>query len=174
MVIQITNKRILSFFEQRPDMDIESTILKFIDIMESLQENMNKTLTNTSVLEILDNLKTMNTKIEKGQEHNQLHLSKYMHDLKREMNEEIKTVMSVSMMEKLEPALRDRLREQQVQLVNSTIVRFEGLFDNKLSGLRENTNKNCEILSSQNEKLNNFLNKFENSSKKVKCLKCFT
>ena len=44
MVLEIRNKRILSFFEQRPDMDIESTILKFIDIMESLNENMNKTL----------------------------------------------------------------------------------------------------------------------------------
>ena len=56
MDIKITNKRILSFFEQRPDMDFESMILKFIDIMESLNENMNKTLTNTTVLEILDNI----------------------------------------------------------------------------------------------------------------------
>jgi hypothetical protein len=43
MVLQITNNRILSFFEQRPDMDFESTILKFIDIMESLNENMKNT-----------------------------------------------------------------------------------------------------------------------------------
>ena len=42
MEIKITNKRIISFFEQRPEMDVETTILKFIDIMESLQENMNK------------------------------------------------------------------------------------------------------------------------------------
>ena len=59
MVLQITNKRILSFFQQRPDMDFEATILKFIDIMENLQENMNKTLTNTTVTEILDSIKCL-------------------------------------------------------------------------------------------------------------------
>jgi len=30
MVLQITDKRILSFFEQRPGMDFEAIILKFI------------------------------------------------------------------------------------------------------------------------------------------------
>ena len=83
MAIQITNKKIKSFFDQRPDMDIELTILKFVDIMESLQENMSKTLTNTSVLEILDNLKIMNTKIERNQESAETNLSKYMDVLKK-------------------------------------------------------------------------------------------
>ena len=39
----ISNSKILSFFEQRPEMDVENTLLKFIDIMETLQEYMNKT-----------------------------------------------------------------------------------------------------------------------------------
>ena len=53
--LTISNSKILSFFKQRPEMDVETTLLKFIDIMETLQETMNKTLTNTTVLEILDN-----------------------------------------------------------------------------------------------------------------------
>ena len=57
MTLQTSNKRILSFFEQRPEMDFESTILKFIDIMESLNENMNKTLTNTIIPTIASNAK---------------------------------------------------------------------------------------------------------------------
>ena len=181
MLKNITNKRILSFFEQRPEMDMESTILKFIDIMESLQENMNKNLNSTNVLEILDNLKTMNTKIERNDENNkkdilnvvnnfklenQSNLSTIMVNLKREMNEEVRKSMASTMIEKLEPTIRERLKEQQIQLVSATINRFEGLFDNKLGGLREKSNKSCEILSNQTEKLTNFLNKFENSSKK--------
>jgi hypothetical protein len=59
-------------------MDVETTLLKFIDIMETLQESINKTLTNSSVLEILDNLKTMNNKFERSQEVSQFNLSKYM------------------------------------------------------------------------------------------------
>jgi len=181
MSIELKNTRIINFFNERPDMDIESMILKFIDIMETLQENMNKTLNNSNVLEILDNLKQMNAKIDKTEESNKcnidraitsfkaenhLSLSGLMHILKQEMNDEIKNSMSISMIEKLEPALREKLREQQVQLVGTTIQKFEGLFDNKLNGLRENSNKSNEILSNQNERLNNFLNKFENSSKK--------
>ena len=37
MVLQITDKRILSFFEQRPGMDFEATILKFIDRLQSIE-----------------------------------------------------------------------------------------------------------------------------------------
>jgi hypothetical protein len=59
-------------------MDVETTLLKFIDIMETFQESINKTLINSSVLEIVDNLKTMNNKFERSQEVSQFNLSKYM------------------------------------------------------------------------------------------------
>ena len=59
MVLQITNKQILSFFDQHPTLDPETIILKFINIMETLQENMNKTLNNSTVIEILDNIKSL-------------------------------------------------------------------------------------------------------------------
>ena len=40
MALEIRDKRILSFFEKHPEIDCESMILKFIDIMESLNENL--------------------------------------------------------------------------------------------------------------------------------------
>ena len=167
-MLQITNNKILSFFEQRPEMNVETTLLKFIDIMETLQESMNKTLTNSSVLEILDNLKTMNNKFERSQEVSQFNLSKYMIELKREMNEEIKTIMSISMMEKVEPVLRAKLKEQQTAIVDCALDKITNMFDNKLLNINEISKSNKEILSSQNDKLNNLLNRFENSSNKGK------
>ena len=164
----ITNSKILSFFEQRPEMDVETTFLKFIDIMETLQETMNKTLTNSNVLEILDNMKTMNAKFERSQELNQFNLSNYMNELKRSMNEEMKTLMSINMMEKVEPVLREKLKDQQSAIVNSTLDKITTLFDNKLLNVNEISKANKEILSSQNDKLNNLLNRFENSSAKGK------
>ena len=164
----ISNVKILSFFEQRPEMDVETTLLKFIDIMETLQESMNKTLTNSTVLEILDNLKTMNTKFERSQEVSQFNLSKYMTELKITMNEEIKTSMSIGMMEKVEPVLRAKLKEQQCAIVDSAIDKFTNIFDNKLLNINEISRSNKEILSSQNDKLNNLLTRFENSSNKGK------
>ncbi len=44
--------------------------------METFQESINKTLINSSVLEIVDNLKTMNNKFERSQEVSQFNLSK--------------------------------------------------------------------------------------------------
>ena len=167
-MLQITNRKILSFFEQRPEMDVETTFLKFIDIMETLQENMSKTLTNSNVMEILDNLKTMNTKFDRSQESNQFNLSNYMNELKRTMNEEIKTLMSINMMEKVEPVLREKLKDQQSAIVNSTLDKITTLFDNKFLNINEISKSNKEILSSQNDKLNNLLNRFENSSAKGK------
>jgi hypothetical protein len=164
----ISNSKILSFFEQRPEMDVENTLLKFIDIMETLQETMNKTLTNSSVLEILDNLKAMNTKFERSQEISQFNLSNYMNELKRDMNEELKNIMSINMMEKIEPVLREKLKDQQSAIVNNTLDKITTLFDNKLLNVNEISKSNKEILSSQNDKLNNLLNRFENSSNKGK------
>ena len=166
--ITINNSKIISFFEQRPEMDVETTFLKFIDIMETLQETMNKTLTNTTVLEILDNMKTMNAKFERSQELNQFNLSNYMNELKRSMNEEMKTLMSINMMEKVEPVLREKLKDQQSAIVNSTLDKITTLFDNKFININEISKSNKEILSSQNDKLNNLLNRFENSSAKGK------
>ena len=164
----ITNSKILSFFEQRPEMDVETTLLKFIDIMETLQETMNKTLTNTTVVEILDNLKTMTAKFERSQEVSQFNLSNYMNELKRSMNEELKTLMSINMMDKVEPVLREKLKDQQSAIVNSTLDKITTLFDNKFLNINEISKSNKEILSSQNDKLNNLLNRFENSSAKGK------
>jgi len=161
MTLLITNKRILSFFEQRPDMDFESTILKFIDIMESLNENMNKTLTNTTVMEILDTIKCLRTD-------NKSILSSAMNEVKQGLNEDIRMIMSNSVNEKLEPALREKLKEQQTQLVANVSGRLEQLLENKISGLKETTNANRDIINSQNDTLNSLLKRFENSSKKGK------
>ena len=161
MALQITNKRIRSFFEQRPEMDFEETILKFIDIMESLNENMSKTLTNTTVIEILENIKSMRSD-------NKANLSKYMVEIKHGLNEDIRMIMSNSINERLEPALREKLKEQQIQLVDNVSGRLEQLLENKISGIKESTSASREILSTQHNTLNDLLKRFENSSKKGK------
>tara|TARA_B100001093_G_scaffold472900_2_gene496401 strand:+ start:1257 stop:2474 length:1218 start_codon:yes stop_codon:yes gene_type:complete len=159
MVLEITNKKIITFFEQRPDMDIELTILKFIDMMEMLQEHTNKTLTNTTVVEILDNIKSLRND-------NQLHISNQIGEIKKGLKDDMKMIMSVCLNENLEPRLQTKLKEQQTHLLDAVCGKFDNLLDNKFSGINEITNNNKDVLSRQNEKLDNLFNKFENSSKK--------
>ena len=49
--MEITHPRILGFFQEHKNLAPEETILKFIDIMESLHENMNKTMNNSVITE---------------------------------------------------------------------------------------------------------------------------
>lgn len=161
MVIEITDKRIISFFEQRPDMDIEGTILNFIDIMENLQENMNKTLTNSTVTEILDSIKCLRSD-------NKAILSGVMVEVMRGLKDDIRMIMSNSINEKLEPTLRDKLKEQQSNLVDNFSYKLEHILENKISVLKESATANREIISTQNDSLNMLLKRFENSSKKGK------
>ena len=161
MSINITNKQILSFFKEHPSLDPEITILKFINIMESLKENMNKTLNNTTVIEILDNIKSLRND-------NKLIVSSAMLEVKRGLNEDIRMILSNSMNEKLEPTLREKLKEQQSTLIANVSGRLEQLLENKISGLKETTNANRDIINCQNDTLNSFLKRFENSSKKGK------
>ena len=74
--------------------------------MESLQENINKTLNNSTVLEILDSINSL-------KRDNESNLSKYMLEIKRGLNEDIRMIMSNSINERLEPSLREKLKEQQ-------------------------------------------------------------
>ena len=161
MVLQITNKQILSFFDQHPTLDAETMILKFINIMETLQENMNKTLNNSSVIEILDNIKSLKSE-------NQKNISSGILDLKRGLNEDIRMIMCNSMNEKLEPSLREKLKEQQATLVAHIYTRLENVLDNKIASIKESSFENKTILSEQNNTLNSLLKRFENSSKKGK------
>ena len=161
MVIEITDNRIISFFEQRPEMDVEGTILNFIDIMENLQENMNKTLTNSTVTEILNSIKCLRSD-------NKAILSGVMVEVMRGLKDDIRMIMSNSINEKIEPTLRDKLKEQQSNLVDNFSYKLEHILENKISVLKESATANREIISTQNDSLNMLLKRFENSSKKGK------
>ena len=161
MVIEITDKRIISFFEQRPEMDVEGTILKFIDIMDTLNENMNKTLTNSTVTEILNSIKCLRSD-------NKTILSAVMVEVMRGLKDDIRMIMSNSINEKLEPTLREKLKEQQSNLVDNFSYKLEHILENKISVLKESATANREIISTQNDSLNMLLKRFENSSKKGK------
>ena len=72
---------------------------------------------------------------------------KYMLEIKRGLNEDIRMIMSNSINERLEPSLREKLKEQQIQLVHNVSGRLEQLLENKISGIKESTSASREILS---------------------------
>ena len=103
--MQIHNKRIITFFSQHPALDPETTILSFVDIMENLHQNMNKSMNHSMITDILGRL----TQIEKNQQqlskdtHN--HLTIKMSEFKKEYISELKMLLTCNVTDKIAPLI---------------------------------------------------------------------
>lgn len=143
--MQLQNHRILSFFKEHPNLDPETTILKFIDIMENLHENMNSSMNNSMVISILDNLKQMNTKIDtvsqsvnKISQETQNQFSIKMNEFKKDYLQQLNMVLTCNVSEKIAPLLKEQ---------------NESLFMKTNSMLQKVIPKNEEVVSKSIEKI---------------------
>jgi len=113
--MEITHPRIIGFFKEHESLQPEETILKFIDIMESLHENMNKTMNNSVVTEILSNLKSMQSKldtvsnnIDKITGDTQTQFSLKMTEFKQDYIRELEKVLTCNVSDKIEPLFKEQ------------------------------------------------------------------
>lgn len=133
--MEIKNKKIINFFNEHPNLDFEGTILKFIEIMEILNEKMNNTMNNSMVLDILDNLKSMNSKIDnvsstvgKINENTSREFSMKMSELKKDYVEELKMVLTCNVSDKIEPLFKEQnsaLFDKTYAMINTIIPKNE-------------------------------------------------
>ena len=149
MSLTTKNKRIIQFFHERPNMDFETMMLKFIDIMEALHANMNSSLNNTMVSQILENLKTMQEKIEtvstnvnKIQSDTQIHFSLKMTEFKKEYIEDLKMILSCNVSERIEPMLKEQnamLFEKTATMMSSVIPKSDEVMSKNLESIIKRT-----------------------------------
>jgi hypothetical protein len=115
IVMEITHPRIVGFFKEHMDLNPEETILKFIDIMESLHENMNKTMNNSVVSEILDSIKSMQGKLDtvsndvnKITGDTQTQFALKMTEFKQDYIRELEKVLTCNVANKIEPLFKEQ------------------------------------------------------------------
>lgn len=140
--MEIKNKKIINFFNEHPNLDFEGTILKFIDIMENLNEKMNNTMNNSMVSEILDNLKSMNSKIEnvsstvgKINENTAREFSLKMSELKKDYVEELKVALTCNVSDKIEPIFKEQnsaLFDKTINMINTIIPKNDEIVVNSV------------------------------------------
>lgn len=135
MKLEIKNKRIINFFNEHSNMEIEGTLLKFIEIMEMLHEKMNSSMNNSTVLDILDNLKSMNSKIDNvstsvnkisGETQTQFALK--MGELKKDYVDELKMILTCNVSDKIEPLFKEQnaaLFDKTNAMINTIIPKNE-------------------------------------------------
>ena len=135
MKVDIKNKRIINFFNEHSNLEVEDTLLKFIEIMEMLHEKMNSSMNNSTVLDILDNLKSMNSKIDNvstnvnkisGETQTQFALK--MGDLKKEYVNELQMILTCNVSDKIEPLFKEQnaaLFDKTNAMINTIIPKNE-------------------------------------------------
>ena len=138
----IKNKKIINFFNEHKNLDFEETIIKFINIMELLHEKMNNTMNSSVVLYILENLKSMNTKIDtvslnvvKINENTSKEFSIKMSELKKEYVEELKMVLTCNVSDKIEPLFKEQnqaLFSKTYAMINTIIPKNEEVVVNSV------------------------------------------
>ena len=113
--MEITHPRIVGFFNEHKSLQPEETIIKFIDIMESLHENMNKTMNNSVVTEILDSIKSMHGKIDTVSNNvnkitgdTQTQFSLKMTEFKQDYIRELEKVLTCNVSDKIEPLFKEQ------------------------------------------------------------------
>ncbi len=113
--MNITNPRIITFFKQHPNLEPETIILRFIDIMESLHENMHNSMNNTMVVDMLDKLKQINSKIDnvtervnKITEDTQTQFTLKMAEFKKDYLAELNMVLTCNVSDKIAPLVKEQ------------------------------------------------------------------
>jgi len=162
-VMNITNHRIVTFFKEHPNLDAETIFLRFIDIMENLQDNMNNTMNNTMVVDILDKLKQMNTKIDsvsssvnKITQDTQDQFTLKMTELKKDYIAEMNMVLTCNVSDKIAPLLKEQneaLFHKTNAMIKEVIPNNESLvtkgIENMVKGFQANVNKETQDLLSK-------------------------
>ena len=114
--LSTSNPKITKFFSEHSTLDFEQTILSFVEIMEKLSEAMNNSVNSTVVTNILENLKTMNTKIasidsnvNKYQTDSLTQLTLKMNEFKKEYIDDLRLVLTSNVSDKIEPLVKEQL-----------------------------------------------------------------
>jgi hypothetical protein len=128
MALTLDHSRILKFFEAHPNLDPEDTICKMIDVMETLNEFMSNTMSNTAVLDMLNRLNHKMDDVCRLNSDTHRHFAEQMGTLKKEYIEELRMVLTCNVSDKIEPLLREQnaaLFEKTNAMISSLIPKNE-------------------------------------------------
>jgi len=130
-VISITNQKIINFFSKHSNLEIEDTIISFIDIMEKLSDTLNNSINSTLVNNLLENIKDVHQKVTAIDSNmNKFHgdiinnFSLKMSEYKKEYINDLKLILVSNVSDKIEPLVREQstlLYEKTSNMINSII-----------------------------------------------------
>jgi hypothetical protein len=140
--LTVDNKKVWSFFkEKHPSLDLENSILMFIDIMEKLSQDVNTSLNNVLAQQLVDSMKHLQSQVNvvtdnlsTMQRDNINNFTLKFAEFKKDYIEDIKIILSSNVSDKIAPLIR----EQNDMIMDKTHILINDLIP-----------KNNETLSKQ-------------------------
>jgi len=111
MSLTTTNEKIVTFYQKHPSLSFDHANLLLIDLMEKMIEDSLSTSMVSQLVEQLKtiegDIKTVNECVNRNQQENYTQLSLKMRELKSEYIEDVKTILTSNVSEKISPLLKD-------------------------------------------------------------------
>lgn len=119
-MITITNKKVVEFYQANPSISIDHVNLLLVDMMEKMvHDSMNSSM----VYQLLERLQNIESDIKKTQPDILLQISMKFMEMKKEYMEEVKTMLSMNVSERMAPLLK----EYNGHLLDKTALLFQDI-----------------------------------------------
>lgn len=176
--ITINNEKIIKFFHEHQNLDIEQTFLTFIDIMEKLSDTLNNSINSTTINSLFDNIKSMqdnltniNLNMNKFQNDILANFTVKLNEIKREYVEDLKLILSQNVSDKISPLIKEHtqiLNEKTTALINTVVPSsnkdLQKSLNKSVESINEAINRDTQRLLDNNistESLKEFINSVE-------------
>jgi hypothetical protein len=137
MSLTTTNEKIVTFYQKHPSLSFDHANLLLIDLMEKMIED---SLSTSMVSQLVEKLKTIegdikcvNECVNRNQQENYTQLSLKMRELKSEYIEDVKTILTSNVSEKISPLLKD----YNQTFLDKTQLLFNDIIPKNNSNLQE-------------------------------------
>lgn len=160
--ITIDNQKIWTFFKQEhPSLNIEHSILMFIDIMHKLSLDVNTTFNNTLAQQLVDSMKLLQSQVSVVSDNvsrikndTLTNLTLKLSEFKKDYMEDVKMILTNNVSEKIAPLLK----EQNTIMIDKTHILINDLIPKNNDSLSKQIHDSIKLLhSSISEDTNRFL-----------------
>lgn len=128
--LTVTNEKIWKFFQLHPALTLEATALLFIDLHDKLTLAPSATLNTSITAELMDQIKRLQLQVTSmaesftsAQANTTQHFNSKLEECKKNYIEDVKTIMSSNVMDRVAPLLR----EQNSMMLDKTQLLFASL-----------------------------------------------
>ena len=158
----VDNEKIWKFFkEEHPSLELETSILMFIDIMNKLSQDVNSTLNNTLAQQLVDSMKQLQSQVSvvsdnvtRIQNETLTNFTLKLTEFKKDYIEDVKMILTSNVSDKIAPLMR----EQNDMMVNKTHLLINELIPKNNDTLSKQINDSIKLLqSSISEETSKFL-----------------